>query len=139
MKNLDQIEKRNIFKVPDQYFETLYSAIRDRIEKGHRWQSASPIKIAFASLAIVAITLIAIAQFKANSYQIQDELSTVGTEELMQYIITSDITMVDIASELDIDDDTYEQIIEENYSFDSGDDIDDAVLINLMYYQIETL
>jgi hypothetical protein len=76
--------------------------------------------------------------FSATELLIQEELSEISDERLINYLESADISLVDIIEEISIDEDTYLEIMKENFTFDS-DKIEEEILLNLLKYSDELL
>jgi hypothetical protein len=92
---LEQIEKKNIFEVPDGYFDELPMAIQQRVtskEKAFAFPLfAVSLKYALPVFA-VAIASVFIYQNYSRSSTSDAALKDVSTETLVAYLSESDIT-----------------------------------------------
>ncbi len=107
---LEDITKKNIFKVPDEYFDDLPMRIQSRIDeektavhpgfdRGLIWKIAAP--------ALAAILMIFFFINRPESDQVQSPeelLSQVSTEDVIAYLEMTDITTDDIIEEIDFSD-----------------------------------
>ncbi|MBI3481734.1 MAG: hypothetical protein HY015_01935 [Bacteroidetes bacterium] len=106
MKKLDEIPKKNVFEVPDGYFDRLALKIQSRTEE------LSPVKsIPTWNLAlryVLPIVLIAVALifiFKPKATQDTEHLlASVSSEQLVEYLNESDITEQDLLEAINFDD-----------------------------------
>ncbi len=107
MKKLEDIPKKNIFEVPEGYFEKLPGIIQSRVTKPEVTPWFAPIwKFALPVLALVTV---GIFWFNSQSdISIEQQLADIQTEQLIAYLDDGDLTMDDLAetvtwSETDLD------------------------------------
>jgi hypothetical protein len=90
---LDQIEKKNIFEVPEGYFEQLPMAIQAKVAVKKRSFSFPSffvsVKYAFP---ILCLALISFLWYQHNALVPNHTLNDVSTETLVAYLSESDIT-----------------------------------------------
>lgn len=93
MKKLDQIEKKQIFTVPDGYFDQLPLAIQERVsqKRSISWFGVPMLRLA---LPVVALLVVGIVWFKpfSSSLSIEEELSMLNESDLIAYLNESDLT-----------------------------------------------
>lgn len=125
MKKLEDIPKKNIFEVPEGYFEKLPGIIQTRVAKPEptHWFVPS-LKFALPILAFVAVGI-----FWFNSQtdkSIEEQLSGIQTEQLIAYLDDSDLTMDDLAETVTWSDTDLNELEEKVYSsFEvTGDELD---------------
>jgi hypothetical protein len=140
MKKLEQIPKKEVFQVPEGYFEELPAQIRKKIDadKSPIWYGRPQFRIALAYITIILAIIFSVVHFSATELLIQEELSEISDERLINYLESADISLVDIIEEISIDEDTYLEIMKENFTFDS-DKIEEEILLNLLKYSDELL
>lgn len=105
---LEDIKKKNIYSVPDKYFDRLPAIIQSRvIEKkpalglSLNWSLA--FKVAAPALALVLILFYFGISTTDNSTLSSDELlAQVSADDLIAYLGTTDITIDEILEELDL-------------------------------------
>jgi hypothetical protein len=108
MKRLEEIPKKDIFEVPDGYFDKLPGVIQSRIA------DPRPASITVASyrlalkyaVPVVVITLAAFFIFRGNdpvSNNPEEMLAAVSTEELATYLAESDISTEDLLDNINLD------------------------------------
>lgn len=107
MRKLEDIPKKNIFEVPEGYFEKLPGIIQSRVAKPevHPW-FAPTWKFALPVLALVAVGIFWFSSQPGVS--IEQQLADIQTEQLIAYLDDGDLTMDDLAetvtwSETDLD------------------------------------
>jgi hypothetical protein len=115
MKKLEEIAKKNIFEVPDGYFDKLPGIIQARVAKPEptRWLIPT-LKFALPVLALVAV---GIFWFTAQTGQsIEEQLSGIQTEQLVAYLDDSDLTMDDLAETVTWSESDLNELEEKVYS-----------------------
>ncbi|HNV28556.1 MAG TPA: hypothetical protein PKJ83_05445 [Cyclobacteriaceae bacterium] len=107
MKKLEDIPKKNIFEVPEGYFEKLPGIIQSRVAKPDPTPWFAPTwKFALPILAFIAVGIIWFTSQTGDS--IEQQLASIQTEQLIAYLDDGDLTMDDLAetvtwSETDLD------------------------------------
>lgn len=96
MKKLEDIPKKNIFEVPEGYFEKLPGIIQARVVK------PEPVRIWVTSLKyalpVLAIMAFGIFWFSGNSEKSFDEqLASIQTEQLIAYLNDADLQIDDLS------------------------------------------
>ena len=94
MKKLDDIPKKNIYKVPDGYFEKLPGIIQSRIaekeeSRGWSWSWSLSLKLALP-VAIIAVAGIFWFRSTDTAVDIPYELAQIAPEQLEQYLTMHD-------------------------------------------------
>jgi len=104
MKKLDEIPKKNIFEVPDGYFDRLPMKIQARLEKpaqtpsGPVWSLA--LRYALPSLfAVFALVYF----FRPKSYEPEELLSGIASEHLIAFLNDSEINESDLLEAANFD------------------------------------
>lgn len=105
MKKLDDIPKKNIYEVPDGYFDQLALKIQARTEvisptrSVNRWAFALRYAL---PVIIVAVALVFI--FRPKSVQNTEQLlATIPSEHLVAYLDDSDISVQDLLEIVNFD------------------------------------
>jgi hypothetical protein len=107
MKKLEDIPKKNIFEVPEGYFEKLPGIIQSRVAKPEVTPWFAPTwKFALPVLALVAVGIFWFSS--QTGVSIEQQLAAIQTEQLIAYLDDGDLTMDDLAetvtwSETDLD------------------------------------
>lgn len=128
MKNLENIPKKNIFEVPDGYFDKLPSSIQARIEAENPKPETRPyFRYALQyALPVVVIVVAAVFIFKPKSNSVEDMLASVSTEQLVAYLDEVDVnalTTEELIESYEFDTETIEAIEQEVYfNFDLEND-----------------
>lgn len=132
MTKLKDIPPKDIYKVPEGYYEELFEQVTHRIgqepQKGLLYQPR--FKLILASIVIILLALWYFLDNTTNNYSIQDELSTIDRSELLQFAYDNDFSITDITSELDIADSTYTKIMDENLDF-NDQNLEEEILMEL--------
>ena len=104
--NLEDIKKKNIYSVPDNYFDQLPMRIQARINDkkpvfGFSLNWSMVLKVAVPAVAVVLIVFY--FGIHSNNSQLSPDqiLAQVSTEDLIAYIQTTDITTDEIIEEID--------------------------------------
>lgn len=105
---LEDIKKKNIYSVPDKYFDRLPAIIQSRVNEKKpvlglslNWSLA--FKVAAPALALVLILFYFGISTTDNSTLSSDELlAQVSADDLIAYLGTTDITIDEILEELDL-------------------------------------
>lgn len=129
MKNLENIQKKNIFEVPDGYFDKLPSSIQARLESDSPKREPKPyFRYALQyALPVVLVAVAAIFIFKPKSASVEDLLATVSTEQLIAYLDEIDVntlTTDELIESFEFDAETIEAIEQEvyfNFDFENDD------------------
>lgn len=103
---LEEIKKKNIYTVPDKYFDQLPTRIQSRVNekkpvfiKSINWSIV--LKVATPALAVILL-LFYFGASRTDTYQSAEQLlAQVDTEDLIAYLETTDITTEDIIEDLD--------------------------------------
>jgi hypothetical protein len=132
MKKLEDIPKKEIFNVPDGYFDSLPSAIQARVaEKGlpsPRSTFQVALKYAIAAVVIVAGTVFWFNQSKAP-LDVETMLAGIQTEDLVAYLNESDISTEELLDAANFNPEDLEDIESEVYGLDlQGLELDDLDL-----------
>jgi hypothetical protein len=134
MKKLEDIPKKQVFDVPDGYFDKLTSTIQARVaEKESRRATAFlslPGVVRYALPALV-LAAIGIFWFQNNTSQKDPEsiLASVSTEDLVAYLNDSEISTDELMNAAGFDADDLDDIESEVYKLHFEDlDLEDMHL-----------
>jgi hypothetical protein len=127
MKRLEDIPKKNIFEVPEGYFEKLPGVIQSRITKGETAQKPFFIySFRYASL-ILLIVVAALVWFWRNQrtpdLNAEQMLATIDTPTLIAYLEETDLTTDELLESVSLSQDEVNAI--ENDVYDIGLDEND--------------
>jgi hypothetical protein len=106
MKKLENIPKKEIFNVPDGYFEGLPARIQARISKENPVSEPSFIfryKLQYA-LPVIALLALGIFWFtpKQQPADVDTLLASIETEDLVAFVGETDITNYDILESVEV-------------------------------------
>jgi hypothetical protein len=139
---LEDIHKDNIFKVPDNYFEDFPGRLQKRIAEEEASRKTPILRIRpLISVAAAAVILIFVAygitRLSNRLSPVDRILSNVSTEELINYLVESEISTEEFLESIDIavissSEDPFDE------EFISSDPMDDETLDELLdEYEIE--
>ncbi|MDZ7604036.1 MAG: hypothetical protein U5K79_00275 [Cyclobacteriaceae bacterium] len=105
---LEDINKKNIYSVPDKYFDQLPGRVQARIEAKKPGEIFSlnwslTYKLAAPALAMVMLVLYFWYDGPANNQSAESLLAQVATDDLVAYLATTDITTDEILESIDFD------------------------------------
>ena len=102
MKKLEDIKKKDIFQVPDGYFDSLPTIIQSRItDKEEGWIPVLTSSLKYA-LPVLALTVTLLWFFKAEPGTTPEEmLATVNPVDIAEYIQSMEINNDDFLEMLD--------------------------------------
>ena len=141
MKKLEEIPKKKLFQAPEGYFESLPDQIRRKIDsrKSQYWYQTPRLQVAFASITILAVlSIITLTQFGNNGESIQEELSSISQDELLEFLGTSDISLTEIASGIDEESEVFKEIFDQTLQYDANE-LEEDLLLDLEPYTDEIL
>ena len=130
---LEDIKKKNIYSVPDRYFDQLPARIQSRVNEkklvlGVSLNWSLVLRVAGPVLAVILVIFYFGVTNNYTGQSADDFLAQVTTDDLIAYLETTDITTDEIIEGLDfstIDLDFYEEgLIMQNMEM-SDEDIDD--------------
>lgn len=102
---LEDIHKENIFKVPDNYFEDLPGRLEQRIAEDRKSIKLIPVRKIInwaAAAAILVFGLYGITRLGDQPLTVDQILSEVPTEELIDYLVESDMSTEELLENIDI-------------------------------------
>ena len=130
MKKLEDIPKKEVFNVPDGYFDKLPGIIQARVAKPEKERSP---KWGFAlryALPTVVLLAVGIVWFNQTHKVVDAEqlLSSIQTEDLVAYLNDSDITTDELLAEVEWSDEDAKEIEGNVYDLNlEGESLDDIV------------
>jgi len=106
---LEDIKKKNIYTVPDKYFDQLPTRIQSKVNEKKpvswfSWDWKLSYKVAMPAIAVVLFVLFLV---KPDSNINQDPgtlLAEVSTEDIIAYLEFTDVTTDEIIESVDLDD-----------------------------------
>ena len=121
MKKLEDIPKKQVFEVPDGYFEKLPGIIQSRMTETSVKEHWSPFYRYGLRFALPAVLLLAFGifwyQHSQENKSAEGILASIQTEDLVAYLGESDLTTEELLDEVHLNDDDANQIEESVYEF----------------------
>jgi hypothetical protein len=133
MKKLEDIPKKQVFEVPEGYFDKLTSTIQARVaekESRRAMTFSLPAVMRYALPALVLVS-VGIFWFQNNASQKDAEsiLASVSTEDLVAYLNDSEISTDELMNAAEFDEDDLDDIESEVYKLHFEDlDLEDMQL-----------
>ena len=104
---LDDIKKKNVYNVPDRYFEQLPGRIQTRVSKkkpdffySFNWKLTA--QIASPVLAVLLLIFYFGIGTQTSALSAEELLAEVTTEDVIAYLETTDLSADEIIEELDL-------------------------------------
>ena len=126
--DLKDLNNRNVFKTPENYFEELPSRVQDRIVSERKTSVLTPV---IWKLAIPAVMVI-LAFFLWPSQEITEP--TFDSTEILAYLEESNIFASEIIEEFEVDSEMLADLITDEVSFDET-----SIENELEWSELETL
>jgi hypothetical protein len=138
MGRLDDIPKKNIFSVPESYFDTLPDRLQLRIASASTGRTVTPAyqyAVRYA-VAVAAVILLAIIFYlRPSSPDTQAVLATMDTASLVEYLEESGIDTDDLLENIEFEAEEVEAIENEIHDADATDfyldDVEDETNLTL--------
>ena len=104
---LEDINKDNIFKVPDNYFENFPERLQNKIDETKQQKKVPVIRLrSIINMAAAAVILIfaiyGITRVNDKSASVDQILSEISSEELVNYLVESDMSTDEFLESLDM-------------------------------------
>jgi hypothetical protein len=104
---LEDLNKDNIFKVPDNYFENFPDRLQKRIEETEQQKKVPVIRLrTIINIAAAAVILIfaiyGFTKLNDNSTSADQLLSEISTEDLVDFLVESEMTTDEFLESLDM-------------------------------------
>lgn len=119
MKKLEDIPKKEIFQVPEGYFEGLPAKIQARIEAKKPFRERSFVFSYKLQYVLPAVALLAVGMYwfsvSSQPKDAESLLASVQTEDLIAYLNESDMTTEDLLEGVDYNSIDIEEIESEVY------------------------
>jgi hypothetical protein len=126
MKKLDNISKKEIFIVPDEYFEQLPSKIQNRIIEGKTAYAFTFFTALKYALPAILIAVLAGVWFYPSTKDVQINaetmLSAINTEDLVAYLNDADISTDEVLESVDFTKDDLDEIEASIYDTSTNDE-----------------
>lgn len=132
---LDDIDKKEVFKVPDGYFEDLPMQIQKRITETPKRQTLRIPSWSLALAASILLLLTFVFIFPNNNPTAEELLAEISQDEIVAYLDLIDLDEYDIASA--IGDEANELNFEDTNVLDGIDLEDQSIDDVLLEYDLE--
>lgn len=111
---LEDIPKKQIYEVPDGYFDKLPGIIQSRVAE----QKARPVYMRFAlryamPLVVLSIALFFIFRASTPARSPEELLAAVSSEELTYYLVESDFSTEELLDNIDVNEVNVNELNEE--------------------------
>ena len=107
MKKLEDIPKKDVFKVPEGYFEDLPTVIQSRVAEQRKEKAFIPGLSLALRYALPVVVLGVIGYFwlgpKAEQKSAESILATIETEDLVAYLNETDLTTEELLESVQLD------------------------------------
>jgi len=135
MKKLDDIPKKNVFNVPDGYFEKLPTKIQSRINESQGAERTifwmRTLRLATSVILVLLVAGIFWYNQQGNSSDALKLLSSVDTSELISYLSDSDLLTEELLEDFPLDEEDVNSIESSVYHYDIDDSDIDELLIDI--------
>ena len=125
MKKLEEIPKKEVFKVPEGYFENLPGIIQARVAQQNKSEEVRPVFTYALQYALPAIAFFAFGLFwfvgKNEAPTAESILASIQTEDLVAYLDESDITTEELLDDVSLSVEDATEIEGTVYEFELDD------------------
>jgi hypothetical protein len=133
MKKLEDIPKKQVFEVPEGYFDKLTSTIQARVAEKESRRAMTFSLPAVMRYALPALVLVGVGIFwfqnNASQKDAESILASVSTEDLVAYLNDSEISTDELMNAAEFDEDDLDDIESEVYKLHFEDlDLEDMQL-----------
>lgn len=129
---LDELPKKQVHSVPDDYFKELPSIIQAKVvEPEHTrtpailWSSA--LRYALPAIALVIMLVYFGTRLNNNDIDVQAMLDDIPTEELVSYLTDSEITTEELLSLIDVNELDVDGMVDENIELLNDSEWDELI------------
>lgn len=129
---LNELPKKRLYSVPDDYFKELPSIIQARVVKPEQartpalvWSSA--LRYALPVIALVMMLVYFGVRLKNDDIDVQAMIDEIPTEELISYITESEITTDELLSLIDLNELDVDGMVDENIELLNDNEWDDLL------------
>ena len=132
---LDDIPKKEIFNVPDGYFDALPSKIQSRIDAGNPQREDSFVlryKLQYV-VPVLIIFALGIFWFSNNKQPVDAEsmIASIATEDLIAYLNESEVATDEVLNHIEFNPVDLDEIETEVYDLQLGNDLLDTSIDEL--------
>ena len=131
MKKLEDIPKKDIFKVPGGYFENLPSVIQSRVTSQKKERAFLPSFSYALRYALPVVILGTIGYFWFNPAEpktAESILATIETEDLVAYLNETDLTTEELLESIQLDANDVDQLEDKIYDEELSDEDLEGIL-----------
>ena len=125
MKKLEEIPKKDVFKVPEGYFENLPTIIQSRVAAQNKEKAFFPGFSMALRYALPVVVLVVIGYFwlgpKAEQKSAESILATIETDDLVAYLNETDLTTEELLESVQLDANDVDELEGEIYGEDLTD------------------
>lgn len=116
---LDEIPKKQVYSVPDDYFKELPGIIQAQVVKpeqppGFAITRSSALRYALPALALIMMLVYFATRLNNDDIDVQAMIDEIPTEELISYITESEITTDELLSLIDVNELDVDGMVDEN-------------------------
>ena len=140
--DLDKLPKKQLYSVPDGYFDELPTIIQNRvtskrdIEDSPSFALTPVVKFALPVLTLIMMLIYFGIRFNNQDFDVEAMIAEIPTEELVNYLAESDISTDELLSLIDIEELDVDGMIEEDTELLSDDELD-YILEEYSEFEIE--
>lgn len=132
MKKLEDIPKKQVFDVPEGYFEKLPGIIQSRVASEAKEKYTQPVFSYAMRYAIPLVLVFALVVFwfnrEVNVISAESILASIETEDLVAYLDDADLSTDELLEDVVLDSNDVDEIEGEVYGFEQIDeDIEDLL------------
>ena len=129
---LDELPKKQVHSVPDDYFKELPSIIQARVIKPEQtrtpvlvWSSA--LRFALPAVALVMMLVYFGVRLNNDDIDVQAMIEDIPTEELISYLTESEITTEELLSLIDINELDVDGMVDDNIELLNDSEWDEII------------
>jgi hypothetical protein len=133
MKKLDDIPKKKIFEVPEDYFHQLPGVIQSRVEAQKQAKVVHfPGILRYAAAAIVIVAIGLWLGLRTSSHEaVEEQLAQIPTGELISYLEDSEMSVDELVGEITLDTAEVHEIENKIYDLTLGDQNAEEIDVDL--------
>ncbi len=129
---LDELPKKQLYSVPDDYFKELPSIIQARAVKPEQAQTpaliwSSALRYALPVIALVMMLVYFGVRINNDDIDVQAMIDEIPTEELISYITESEITTDELLSLIDLNELDVDGMVDENIKLLNDNEWDELI------------
>lgn len=129
---LDELPKKQLYSVPDDYFKELPSIIQARTVKPEQTQApalnwSSALRYALPVIALAMMLVYFGVRINNDDIDVQAMIDEIPTEELISYITESEITTDELLSLIDLNELDVDGMVDENIELLNNNEWDELM------------